>query len=55
MPLNRWQSHVTEVPGRSNRSKHRGRLPGLQGIEHRAWQPVLRAPLTAPESVIKRT
>src|SRR5665213_868811 len=41
--------------GRSNKSKHGGRLPRLQGIENRAWQPVLQVAPTAPESAIERT
>ena len=41
--------------GRSNRSKHGGRLPRLQSIENCARQPVLWVPPTAPESAIKRT
>ena len=28
--------HAPEVPGRSNRSKHGGRLPRLQSIENRS-------------------
>jgi hypothetical protein len=41
--------------GRSNKSKHGGRLSRLQGIENRTWQPVLQVVPTAPESAIERT
>ena len=40
--------------GRSNRSKHGGRLPRLQSIENRSRQPVLWVPPNAPESAISR-
>ncbi len=54
MPLNQWQNHVTEVPGRSSGSKDGRRLPRLQRIEDRSRQPVLWVPPTAPESAIRR-
>ena len=41
--------------GRSNKSKHGGRLSRLQGMENRSWQPVLQVAPTAPESAIERT
>ena len=50
----RWVAHMCRS-GRSNRSKHGGRLPRLQSIENRSRQPVLWVPPTAPESAIKRT
>ena len=36
------------MPGACNRSKHRGRLPRLQSMQHRSRRPVLWAPATAP-------
>jgi hypothetical protein len=43
------------IPGRSNKSKDGGRPSRLQGIENRAWQPVLQVAPTAPEPAIERT
>jgi len=42
MPLNRSQSRVTKVPGRSNMSKHERRLPRLQRIENHTRCPCHR-------------